>query len=269
MGFFSGYTGPRETRYLFVDGGALRSAIDDVSRKYFGGRHFQIDFELLSRDYTKTFFYDALPVRKPGESESDWDVRTGPMQQLLRDASATDGVHVYAGDARDRRGRGLEQKKVDVKIAVDMLSHSFRRNMHQATLLTGDNDFKPLLDALRQDGMFVTLWYPSGKTGQELQDAADARRPLSPGSIRNLLTGSSQLDFELPNTQNFAPGNRPNDWQQLKAWDQNGIRHFLFRDNNHYVVVREHDPLNELRIRHSNLDFVREHCLDNNINVPN
>ena len=269
MSFFAGYTGPKETRYLFVDGGALRSAIDDVSKKYFAGENFQIDFDLLSRDYTKTFYYDALPVRKPGESESDWDIRTGPMQQLLRDASATDGVHVYAGDARDRRGRGLEQKKVDVKIAVDILSHSVRRNMHRATLLTGDNDFKPLLDALRQDGMFVTLWYPNGKTGQELQDAADSRRPLTIGNIRRLLTASSQLDFDLPESKNVTPGSRPDGWQQLKTWDQNGIKHFLYKDSQNFVVVQESNAGNELRIRHSNLDLVREYCLDSNIAVPN
>ena len=38
-----------------------------------------------------------------------------------------------------------------------MLSHAHRKNMHKTTLLTGDLDFKPLVDALVQDGMFVTL----------------------------------------------------------------------------------------------------------------
>ena len=33
-------------------------------------------------------------------------------------------------------------------IAVDMLTHPFDRNMERATLLAGDLDFKPLLDAL-------------------------------------------------------------------------------------------------------------------------
>jgi uncharacterized LabA/DUF88 family protein len=49
--------------------------------------------------------------------------------------------------------------------------------MHQATLLTGDNDFKPLIDALVQDGLFVTLMYPPDETSRELMQAADARTP--------------------------------------------------------------------------------------------
>jgi uncharacterized LabA/DUF88 family protein len=53
---------------------------------------------------------------------------------------------VAAGDARRRRKVGLQHKKADVMIAVDMLTHPFRHNMHQTTLLTGDNDFKPLID---------------------------------------------------------------------------------------------------------------------------
>jgi hypothetical protein len=68
-------------------------------------------------------------------------------------------------------------------IAVDMLTHSFRRNMHQAALLTADLDFKPLVDALVQDGMHVELWYPHGKPNKELIYAADGRRPLT---LRNL-----------------------------------------------------------------------------------
>ncbi|MBD2254416.1 NYN domain-containing protein [Nostoc parmelioides] len=45
-----------------------------------------------------------------------------------------------------------EQKEIDIMIAVDMLTHSFQKNMDEATLLAGDLDFKPLIDALVLNG---------------------------------------------------------------------------------------------------------------------
>ena len=75
---------------------------------------------------------------------------------------------------RSRGRRGPEQKKSDVMIAVDMLTHTFRR-VQEAILLTGDLDFKPLIDALVNDGMFVTLWHPP-QAIKELIAAADRGR---------------------------------------------------------------------------------------------
>jgi uncharacterized LabA/DUF88 family protein len=93
----------------------------------------------------------------PNETDQAYEARVRPQRELFDSAAGVDRVHVYEGDARRRRKRGLEQKKVDVMIAVDMLTHTFRRNMHEATLLTGDNDFKPLVDALVHEGMFITI----------------------------------------------------------------------------------------------------------------
>src|ERR1700758_3378597 len=46
--------------------------------------------------------------------------------ELFKRLRSTDGVHVYEGDVRKRRHKGgLEQKMVDVMLAVDMLTHSF------------------------------------------------------------------------------------------------------------------------------------------------
>ncbi len=90
------------------------------------------------------------------------------------------------------------QKKIDVMIAVDMLTHTFRRNMHQATLLTSDLDFKPLLDALVHEGMFVTLWYPPNDTNKELVAAADRRQPFGIRDVGAALTDTSKHLITIP-----------------------------------------------------------------------
>ena len=63
-----GYQGPREIRYLFIDGGSLRGRLANISEKYFGGKTFNIDFANFvaqEKGFTKVFYYDALPVREP------------------------------------------------------------------------------------------------------------------------------------------------------------------------------------------------------------
>lgn len=173
-----GYAGPRETKYLFVDGGCLRQMLDDAAGKYPGFVATHLDFSKLVQGYDKTFYYDSLPPRKNGEDEASHAARVAGQEVFFDSLRAIAGVHVYEGDARRRR-KIVQQKKVDIMIAVDMLTHSFRRNMHRAVLLTADLDFKPLVDALIRDGMHVALWYPYGKPNKELVYAADERIPLT------------------------------------------------------------------------------------------
>ena len=178
---------PTATQYLYVDGASLRGRIANLSEKFFCGASFDIDFAKLKGGFTKVFYYDAIPVREEGEEEAAYEHRISPIRAIFDAAASADGIHVYEGDARRRRRRGLQQKKVDVMLTVDMLSHTFRRNMLSATLLTGDGDFKPLLDALVEMGMFVTLWYPADETSSELIQAADARIKLGWYDLQSIL----------------------------------------------------------------------------------
>jgi hypothetical protein len=176
-------------------------------------------------------------------------------------ASSTDGVHVYEGDARRRQRRGLEQKMVDVMLAVDMLSHTFRRNMLSTTLLSGDADFKPLIDALVQYGMNVVLWYPADETSSELLRAADVRVKLGWYDLRSLLTESSQKAFVLPNPGHTSPETQRG--QLVFGWNAAGKEHGIYiRSDGQILVTREDDPLNTLHMSHANFDLLRECCLE-------
>lgn len=265
--FGGGYQEPREIHYLFVDGGSLRGRLKNVSRDHFLDKHFILDFAKLVPGFTKVFYYDALFVREEGEEERDYEKRIRPQRELLDSAAAIDGIHVYEGDARRRRKVGHVQKKVDVMIAVDMLTHTFRKNMHKATLLTGDNDFKPLIDALVHEGMFVTLWYPPGETSRELLNAADARRTLSMRVLHDLLTEDSKKDFSLPSVANINPAQEPGN--KIKEWMERELQHALYRDGSDHVVTKEGNALNRLHVRHGDLKLLKAFCADSlDIHVP-
>lgn len=182
------YTGPKEVKYLFVDGACLRQIMQNISDKFLDGREIALNYQYLKGRYNKVFYYDAVYVKKHNESDVDYEARIQPRVSELQAIRMLDGYHVYEGDVRRRGKRGNEQKKVDVMIAVDMLTHSFRKNMHQASLLTNDLDFKPLIDALVQGGMHVELIYERGYANDELIAAADKKTPLIPNNISHWIT---------------------------------------------------------------------------------
>jgi len=193
----AGYSGPKEIKYLFIDGGCLRQMLQDAAGSYGAFEPRFLDFSKLVKGYDKTFYYDSLPPQKKDEDKDAHSVRMDEQSAFFDSLHTINGVHVYEGDARRRR-KTVQQKKVDIMIAVDMLTHSFRRNMHQAALLTADLDFKPLVDALVRDGMHVTLWYPHGKPNTELVYAADARRPLTFRDLHSWSADDFQKSHPLP-----------------------------------------------------------------------
>jgi NYN domain len=183
---------------------------------------------------------------------------------LFKRLRSTDGVHVYEGDVRKRRHKGgLEQKMVDVMLAVDMLTHSFRRNMQRATLLTGDQDFKPLVDALVQQGMYVTLWYPRGETNSELMDAADRRKPIMLKELASLLTPESRKRFPLPSDELISGTDFRGAHHQWN--DENGNPCSIIDDGGSNWVINR---ANRDFIRSPNWGLLRMRALEKGIALP-
>lgn len=197
---YSPYSGPQETTYLFIDGGCLRATLSKISERYAENAALTLDFDRFTQGYTKVFYYDALPARNDNETDEDYQIRIAEPLGLIEELRSLDRFHVYEGDVRRARSRRErpEQKKVDVMITVDMLTHSFKRNMNRATLLASDMDFVPLINALVQEGMFVSLYYPPGETHTDLIAAADGKIPLRVDSLYDSLTAASKELFAVP-----------------------------------------------------------------------
>jgi uncharacterized LabA/DUF88 family protein len=189
----------KPVRYLFIDGGCLREALKRYANLYTGGKTLQLDYKSFTEAHAKVFYYDALPGRLSGESQTDYEKRTAPDRAFFDRLGLLDRFHVYEGDVRRSSARRRnEQKKIDILIAVDVLTHTFLRNMDEAVLLTGDLDFKPLIDSLVLQGMKVTLWYPPGSTSSDLISAADFSLPLSITQIHAALLIHTKSLFNPP-----------------------------------------------------------------------
>ncbi len=79
--------------------------------------------------------------------------------------------------AKKRKNRG--QKEVDVMLAVQMMEHAFRGNMNKAVLLSGDLDFRPLVESLVRLGLFVEVVADQKHFSPDLLYSADKHIKLN------------------------------------------------------------------------------------------
>jgi uncharacterized LabA/DUF88 family protein len=161
---------PDETTYMFIDGGYLRKIFCEELEAYFGpmeGLLEYLDFVRFRENLQarRAFYYDCV-------ARGDDGARDSLTEELSSSLRRQRGVHVRLGGLVSEGAR-QRQKEVDVRLAVEMLTHSFSGNMTRAVLISGDRDFTPLVDALVQLGTYVTLLCDARSVAQELRGAAD------------------------------------------------------------------------------------------------
>ena len=188
--------------YLFVDGASLEATVADMSRKFFDSDPLEIDFDLLrafAGGHAKVFYYDALPVAaKKGESDQEFEARFSAKEAFLDRISAHAGYHVRSGEVRPKKRSGNEQKMVDVQLAVSVMSFAHRDIISRAAILTSDLDFKPLIDAVVEMGVDVTLVFQPDHANPALVRAADNAIALEFRQVYGLLTATSREAHPIP-----------------------------------------------------------------------
>ena len=72
-----------------------------------------------------------------------------------------------------KKQKNRRSKRVDITLAVDMLSHAQRGNFDLAVLVAGDEDYVPLLEAVKAEGARVAVWFIPDGLSSALRLAAD------------------------------------------------------------------------------------------------
>ena len=66
------------------------------------------------------------------------------------------------------------EKGVDIQLATDMITHSFKNNYDVAILVAGDNDFVGALQAVKDNGKHVEVaLFGKERTSMQLRNVAD------------------------------------------------------------------------------------------------
>jgi len=183
ISFGGGGGAVRVTEYLFIDGAYLRFCYEKVMKDFYGSADFRnVDFTHVIRgcDAQKVFYYDCIDdMQKQGENDLDVEKRVKDQEDFFNTIRSQAGYHVILGSMSGTRPKKARQKQVDVHLAVDMMNHAVRRNMDRASLLTGDLDFKPVIEALIDLGIYTRLHYLKRYTAQELVFSADLAREIT------------------------------------------------------------------------------------------
>ncbi|MBI2870377.1 MAG: NYN domain-containing protein [Candidatus Omnitrophica bacterium] len=82
-------------------------------------------------------------------------------------AAGLEAPHVF------KKSKGRPTKRVDISLATHMLLHASRKNYDIAVLVAGDEDYVPLVEAVKTEGRRVFLWFVSDGLSPVLRRAAD------------------------------------------------------------------------------------------------
>jgi len=73
-----------------------------------------------------------------------------------------------------KKKSGHRSKQVDITLTTDMLLHAVRRNYETAVLVAGDEDYVPLVKAVKSEGCRVILWFISNGLSPILERSVDS-----------------------------------------------------------------------------------------------
>jgi hypothetical protein len=186
-----------QVTYVFIDGNYVRQALDRAMTEVFGVPGDLAPEAIAPADAFRVYFYDCIDeVKRDTETEAEYQTRRAAQDETISRMRSRSGLHLRPGTLS--RGRRRTQKEVDVLLAVDMLTHGFNRNMTHAVLVTGDLDFRPVVEALVRSGVFVQVWYEKRSAAKDLPAAADFGSEISWGRLYNWNTEAFRTKYRPP-----------------------------------------------------------------------
>jgi uncharacterized LabA/DUF88 family protein len=172
------------TKYLFIDGGFIETLVPKAAAFFGMELSSSLDYRVISGGFQRTFYYDALPSRKDNDADETFNTKFAAKLKLFDRVNRTPFMHTREGITRSRSTRRtLEQKGVDILLAIDVFKHASLRNMSEAHIMTTDLDFFPLFEALRDTPVSVHLHCYAPTTSEELMSLADVVVPVTPCTI--------------------------------------------------------------------------------------
>jgi uncharacterized LabA/DUF88 family protein len=166
---------------IMIDGGYL----DKVMAHDFANAHLDIgklgDELAGGMERLRTYYYHCMPFQSttptPEERRrySGMDAYISKLKKLPR--------FQFRQGKLQKIGNEYRQKRVDIWMAVDLVRMSSQKQIDKAVLMTGDSDLVPAIEAARDCGVIVVLFYSPNSRHDELLQACDERYEIT----RNLV----------------------------------------------------------------------------------
>ena len=176
---------------IFIDGGCL----DKMLHHDFGGA--KMDYARFSQEWAlpdeilRAYYYHCLPCQSNPPTE-EGKQRYGSRHKFTTALSCISRFEVRLG----RLAKTLDidgnvtftQKRVDTMIGVDMALPAGKGRVGRVALLSGDGDHTPAVEAVKREGVLVTLWHgsmsPAMRPSRELVQERDESGQITEEIIR-------------------------------------------------------------------------------------
>ncbi len=123
-------------------------------------------------DVRRVYYFHALPYMSAESTTEEKEAYNG--KQKFFDALRRNRIEVRLGhvikniDINPNRP-DFQQKGVDIYLAIETLTDAFNRNMDELILISGDDDFVPLMERIKMLGIMVKVSQPPvGSAGHRL-----------------------------------------------------------------------------------------------------
>jgi len=180
---------------IFIDGGYLDKVM------YHDHGNARLDFQKLTAEISRpdellrTYYYHCPPYQSNPPSPEERQ-RFASRQRFFAALARLPHFQVRLGKlvykGTDQRGEKIFiQKRVDTMVGVDMTLLAGKGKISRLALLSGDSDLIPAIQAVKNEGVVVTLWHGAfsrdSSPSQELYDLCDDRILLSGELVTRLL----------------------------------------------------------------------------------
>lgn len=179
----------------FIDGGYLDKVL------FFDHQNRRIDLQKLVREMVapdellRAHYYHCLPYQSNPPTEEEKS-RYAAKHRFVTALSFLPRFEVRLGKlayrGKDPEGNPIfVQKRVDCMVGVDMALLAGKGKITNVALLTGDSDYIPAIEAVKREGVLITLWHGSFSANttpaRELFEICDERKELTPELIQRVL----------------------------------------------------------------------------------
>lgn len=173
---------------IFIDGAYL----DFILRDHFGLP--RIDYHRLANELAgdveilRTYYYHCPPYQSspPSQEERERFSRADKFHKYLERLPRYEVRLGRLAKRYDQSGNPVfEQKRVDIRLGVDMALLAGKNQITHAILLAGDSDFLPAVIAAKSEGVLVHLYH--GPTyHKDLWDQCDERTLMTEALVRRV-----------------------------------------------------------------------------------
>ena len=179
------------TRAIYIDGGYLDKVLQNEYPQTKVDVGQLVERMRASDTLLRAYYYHCMPYRSDPPT-TDEERRYASKRRFIDALSYIPRFQVRLGHLNfqgltDSGQPIFQQKRVDMMLGVDMALLAVKQRVDRMALLTGDSDTIPAVEAVKPEGIVVTLWHGPLKgrssPSRDLYQIADERVEIDQATI--------------------------------------------------------------------------------------